>query len=114
MPTITLDASPHIVNIVGVVVGDDFIRTIRLHDVDFSGYTFDSDIDDNGTIRAVTISNIAFSSPDTTFVFKIDKTVTTELSPGSDYEYDIQWTDPSGNVRTMWQGTISTLPEVTT
>lgn len=99
---------------VRMVQGDDFIEPIVLEDgdgsaIDLEGYQFKSQLRrtaDNGLVAEfdlVLLEN------------KITRSLAAAVTAGLDgsYVHDFQWTDPDGNIRTLFSGTFEIQPEVT-
>ena len=110
-----IDASPGRVNIKGLVQGDSLQRTITIKDGDYSAYTFAAKVELNdGTTSAFTVGTPAYASPDTSVVITLPAATTATFDVGDVLDWDLQWTDPDGLVRTLARGKIRVLEQVTT
>jgi len=99
---------------VRMVQGDDFIEPITLEDgegeaMSLSGYQFRSQVRRTPDSPVVAEFGITVSSNIVT------RTLAASVTAGFDGEYvhDFQWTDPQGNVRTLFAGRFEVEPEVT-
>jgi hypothetical protein len=112
MPEV-IDATPEAVNITGLTVGDDLVRTVELTG-NFSTYTFKAQVRlDPTTLLNFTVTSPVFSSPKTTFTLKLPAAQSVQLTPGTTYKWDLQWVDPGGNTMTLMAGTVFTVEQVT-
>lgn len=99
---------------VRMVQGDDFIEPITIEDgegaaIDTSGYTFRSQLRRSPESAVVAEFGIAVAGNIVT------RTIAASVTAGFDGEYvhDFQWTDPQGNIRTLFAGRFEVEPEVT-
>ena len=99
---------------VRMVQGDSFIEPITLEDGDgeamsLVGYTFRSQLRRNPDSPVVAEFGIAVAGNIVT------RTIAASVTAGFDGEYvhDFQWTDPQGNIRTLFAGRFEVEPEVT-
>lgn len=99
--------------------GDDVSETFTFKDstgaaINVTGYTFAAMMRKTpaDTTIVATFSFAITSGSGGTVNMTLAKTVTAGLTPGV-YVYDLQWTDLSGNVRTMLAGQVTVLAEVT-
>ncbi len=96
--------------------GDTFIESILFEDgeseaIDLSGYAFSSQIRrtaDNGLVADFTI---VIDGETATVIRSLAPEITAELE--GVYVHDLQWTDPDGNIRTLFTGDFEIEPEVT-
>lgn len=100
------------------VQGDDWRAELTIDDangdpLDMTGYTFLA----QARTKAKSAS-VAFSfTVDTTsaasgvLVLEVADTVTVDVNPGT-YEWDLQWTDGDGKIRTILRGVVTVLAEV--
>jgi hypothetical protein len=97
-----------------MVQGDDFIEPIVLEDgagneIDLEGYEFKSQLRrtaDNGLVAEFDLSLLENI---------VTRKLSASLTAGLDgtYVHDFQWTDPDGNIRTLFSGRFEIQPEVT-
>lgn len=115
MTTQVIDASPAKVNIKGLVQGDSLRRTITLKDGDYSAYTFAAKVElSDGSTAAFTIGTATYAAPDTSFTITLPAATTVTFDAGDVLDWDLQWTDDDGLIRTLVRGKIRVLEQVTT
>jgi hypothetical protein len=96
--------------------GDTFSEQILLEDsdgeaMDLAGFTFESQLrrsPDNGIVASFDIS---VDLPTSTVTRSLGATLTSTLD--GTYVHDFQWTNPSGQIRTLFTGEFEIEPEVT-
>lgn len=96
--------------------GDTLTETFVFRDKDGSllalgGYSFLSQIRETAAGTAIATFSITVDTDTSTVVRSLGTAVTAGLS-GS-YVHDLQWTDPSSNVRTLIAGEFEVVAEVT-
>jgi hypothetical protein len=99
---------------VRMVQGDDFIEPITLEDgegeaMSLAGYTFRSQL--RRTPDGPVVAEFGISVAGNI----VTRTIAASVTAGFDGEYvhDFQWTDPQGNIRTLFAGRFEVEPEVT-
>ena len=101
---------------VRMVQGDTFSEQILMEDsdgeaIDLTGYTFRSQL--RRTADGTVVAEFAMSTdlPTSTVTRSLNAGITAGLE--GTYVHDFQWTNPSGQVRTLFSGEFEIEPEVT-
>ena len=99
---------------VRMVQGDDFIEPITLEDgegdaIDLEGYEFKSQL--RRTADNELVAEFDVSLLENKVTRRLAAAVTAVLD--GTYVHDFQWTDPDGNIRTLFSGRFEIQPEVT-
>ena len=100
---------------VRITQGDTFIEQVLFEDgegeaISLFDYQFASQLRrtaDNGLVADFTMETV----DDSTIRRVLDSSVTSGLT--GTYVHDLQWTDPNGNIRTLFSGEFEIEPEVT-
>lgn len=96
--------------------GDTFSEQVLMEDsdgeaIDLAGYTFRSQL--RRTADGAVVAEFAMSTdlPTSTVTRSLNAGITSGLS--GTYVHDFQWTNPSGQIRTLFSGEFEIEPEVT-
>lgn len=94
--------------------GDDLVEQFTFTDddgeaLDLSGYTFASQL--RQTADGTLLATFTVSVSDNVVSRTLSRTVTATLD--GTYVHDLQWTDPSGRVRTLLSGEVEVVEDVT-
>ena len=110
----TINASPARVNVKGLVLGDSLVREIVVRGGNYSTYTFASKVRlSDGTTKSFSIGTPTFDGTDTRVVITLAATDSVALTAGAGHDWDVQWTDGDGKIRTLIRGVIRTFSQVT-
>jgi len=106
-------ASPYDVRL---TQGDTFSEAILMEDgdgdaIDLTGYSFASQLRRTADGAVVATFSISTNLSTSTVTRTLNSSVTATLS--GTYVHDFQWTNPSGQVRTLFSGEFEVEPEVT-
>lgn len=99
---------------VRIVKGDDVSETFTFRDsdgspMDLDGYTFESQV--RATPDGSLVGEFTCTVDEGSVTRTLSRTVTDDME--GEYFHDMQWSDPSGLVRTLIQGKFVVVPEVT-
>jgi hypothetical protein len=96
--------------------GDTFSEQVLMEDgdgeaIDLAGYSFRSQL--RRTADGAVVAEFAMSTdlPSSTVTRTLNAAITAGLS--GTYVHDFQWTNPSGQIRTLFSGEFEIEPEVT-
>ena len=94
--------------------GDTFSEEVLMEDgdgdaIDLTGYSFKSQL--RRTADDSVVAEFSISTSESTVTRTLSAAVTADLS--GTYVHDFQWTNPSGQVRTLFSGDFEIEPEVT-
>ena len=96
--------------------GDTFSESILMEDsdgdaIDLTGYTFRSQLRRTADSTVVAEFSMSTNLSTSTVTRTLNSGVTASLE--GTYVHDLQWTNPSGQVRTLFSGEFEIEPEVT-
>lgn len=94
--------------------GDTFSEQVLMEDgdgdaIDLTGYSFKSQL--RRTADDSVVAEFSISTSGSTVTRTLTPSVTANLS--GTYVHDFQWTNPSGQIRTLFSGDFEIEPEVT-
>jgi hypothetical protein len=116
---INAEAMPENVDLV-IYQGDTCRFTVTVTDangtvINLTGYTAAAQLKSDFDDATPTNFTCTISTPASGIVSVVMSAATTAgLTPGSDYIWDVQVTQPGGDVRTYLAGDVTVVPEVTT
>jgi hypothetical protein len=87
-----------------VIKGDEFPLTANFN-VNLTGYTVVCSVVDTSNDTPVVTTSVSISGG-TTAIFKFNHTQTSMLSTASKYRWNMKWTAPGGDVRTVLAGRV--------